>query len=120
MRYISVILSLFLFPLSVLAIDKAKWEIIYSMWDEKNKTYNLIDLRVPENARKWIVPNMAGEWTCNISTKKLILSMSCNTNDRESFIPITVKTSCNPLGIEPDLILFMIGMPSIMISCDMN
>ena len=46
--------------------------------------------------------------------------MSCETNDRESFLPITVHTSCNPLGIEPDLIVFEIGMPSIMISCDMN
>ena len=71
MRHIFVILSLFILPLSVLAIEKAEWTITYSMWDEKNKTYNLIDLRVPENAKDWIVPNMAGEWTCKYFYKKI-------------------------------------------------
>ena len=120
MRNIFFIPYLLIFPLSIIASEKAKWEITYSMWDEKNKTYNLIDLRVPENAKKWIVPNMAGEWTCDVTTRKMRLKMSCETNDLDSFIPITVEASCNPLSIEPDLIVYLLGTHSIMINCDIH
>ena len=119
MRQIFIILFLFILPLSVLAIEKAEWTITYSMWDEKNKTYNLIDLRIPKNAKDWIVPNMAGEWTCEISLNQLILKMRCN-NFPETFQTIAVQTSCNPLGYAPDLIVFNVGINSIMFNCDMN